>query len=49
MGLSSTAHMNDKIKKLKKRVEKLEGHKIKMDKNHRKPDGGYCLSIDPRC
>ena len=49
MGLSSTAHMNDKIKKLKKRVEKLEGPKIKMDKKYRKPDGSYCLSIDPRC
>ena len=49
MGLSSTAHMNDNIKKLKKRVEKLEGPKIKMDKNHKKPDGSYCLSIDPRC
>ena len=49
MGVSSTAHMNDKIKKLKKRVEKLEGPKIKMDKNHKKPDGSYCLSIDPRC
>ena len=49
MGLSSTAHMNDKIKKLKKRVEKLEGPKIKMDKRFKKPDGSYCLSIDPRC
>tara|TARA_B100000424_G_C22481194_1_gene280862 strand:+ start:114 stop:263 length:150 start_codon:yes stop_codon:yes gene_type:complete len=49
MGVGSTAHTNDQIKKLKKRVEKLEGHKIKMDKNHRKPDGIYCLSIDPRC
>ena len=49
MGLGNTAHTNDQIKKLKKRVEKLEGHKIKMDKNYRKPDGSYCLSIDPRC
>ena len=48
MGLGNTAHTNDQIKKLKKRVEKLEGHKIKMDKNYRKPDGSYCLSIDPR-
>ena len=49
MGLGNTAHTNDQIKKLKKRVEKLEGHKIKMDKNHRKPGSSYCLSIDPRC
>ena len=49
MSLGNTAHMNDRIRKLNDRVEKLEGPKIKMDKNHKKPDGSYCLSIDPRC
>ena len=49
MSLGNTAHMNDRIRHLKYRVEKLEGPKVKMDKNHKKPDGSYCLSIDPRC
>ena len=49
MGVGSTAHTNDQIKKLKKRVRKLEGPKIKMDEKFKKPDGSYCLSIDPRC
>ena len=49
MGVGSTAHTNDQIKKLKKRVRKLEGPKIKMDEKFKKPDGRYCLSIDPRC
>ena len=49
IGVGSTAHTNDQIKKLKKRIEKLEGPKIKMDKRFKKPDGSYCLSIDPRC
>lgn len=49
MGVGSTAHTNDQIKKLKERVRKLEGPKIKMDEKFKKPDGSYCLSIDPRC
>ena len=49
MGVGRTAHTNDQIKKLKKRVRKLEGPKIKMDEKFKKPDGSYCLSIDPRC
>ena len=49
MGVGSTAHTNDQIKKLKKRVRKLEGPKIKMDEKFKKTDGSYCLSIDPRC
>ena len=49
MGVGSTAHTNDQIKKLKKRVRKLEGPKIKMNEKFKKPDGSYCLSIDPRC
>ena len=49
MGVGSTTHTNYQIKKLKERIEKLEGPKIKMDKRFKKPDGSYCLSIDPRC
>ena len=49
IGVGSTAHTNDQIKKLKERVRKLESPKIKIDKRFKKPDGSYCLSVDPRC
>lgn len=49
--VSGIQHLDTRaqLKALNTKIEKLEGEKIPVDDNFKKPDGSYCLSIDPRC